>query len=385
MPLFLLCASCGHELRPTPNTSDSRADSLAKQGFSVEIEKWYNAHTAALSITFDAGWVSSPLCEPVNDHIRKRKLHLGYEMVTSGFRAFPELFRYAEEHLEKEHFSFFGHGDYHVAHDKLLPDSAYSSFLKCWTTMKNLGLQPISYAYPEGAGFFPWTQDAVRRAGFLSARAHNTHLSGKAMLIVPDGIKEPANWYFLPSLVMQNENFARCADCINNTRELVPYLDMALKHHAWIISTYHAIGDTTSWGYYQLHDFIADMDSIAKRDFWCTSMDNITLYVRERARARVELSPLSASSLFPSPNNDKAILALRVSDDLDNAVFSHALTLTLRLPHSWKGQRVVVTKQGMAGNVAEYSVQSSEQLGQYIRMNCVPDEETYVLRCVVGK
>ena len=94
-------------------------------------------------------------------------MHVDFELVTGSLSdAKLERMRWLEAHR----LGFFGHGARHVSHDRLSPEEARRSARSCYETMRSLGLEPVAFAYPTGHASRPSTRDAVREAGFLSAR-----------------------------------------------------------------------------------------------------------------------------------------------------------------------------------------------------------------------
>ena len=82
---------------------------------------------------------------------------------------------------------------------------------------------------------------------------------------------------------MQDINFNNLETAVNDTEELIPFLDETLAKNAWLITTYHAIGHTDStYGFYTMDNFISDLEEIKARDFWVASMNDVTLYIYER-------------------------------------------------------------------------------------------------------
>jgi hypothetical protein len=326
-----------------PSSCCAPPEPVVNETVQVSIAKWHDNHRAAISLTHDAGWVSEESVGRVNALVMEQKLHLGYEMVTSSFRQYPELLAYARNSMSSQYFSFFGHGDTHINHDALGYDSALVSFTKCAETMKTFGLRPIAYAYPHGAGFLPETQRAVANAGFLSARGFSFE-KGEGSLIMPDSTRLPKSWYLLPSLVMQDIAFEGCDSCINSNAELVPYLDAAIRRGAWLTTTYHAIGDEKGWGYYKFSEFQADLASVKARDFWSASLEDITLYVRERAVTRIQTTMLNTMSGSLSTKG----VEITLSDNLENTLFNFPLTVRLVPPKSWIGKKATVRQNAQA-------------------------------------
>src|SRR5262249_38283843 len=149
-----------------------------------------------------------------------------------------------------------GHGAQHVNHDALAPDALSWSTTTCFADMEQMGLKGVAFAYPGGHGHRARTRAAVRDAGFLSARIFRA-ASHRDPYIVPGDVREPSDWYALPTLVMMGRAFDVRHHAINDTAALTPYLDQALQRTAWLIVTYHSINKPEGYGYYPLEGFVS--------------------------------------------------------------------------------------------------------------------------------
>ncbi len=219
-------------------------------------------------------------------------------------------------------------------HDDLGPEEVRRSTKTCYDTMKLIGLKAVAFAYPGGHASRSRTRAAVRDAGFLSGRTFRA-ASRRDPYIVPDDVREPSDWYALPTLVMMGREFDVKDRAVNDTAELLPYLDEALSRTAWIIMTYHSINKPKGYGFYPLETFLSDLGAIKVRDFWVSSINDATLYVRERAAARTSYRWIDRA-------NDRVALAVSVHDGLPADVYDLPLTVVVRTPVSWRGRRVVV-------------------------------------------
>jgi len=292
---------------------------------SIRIAKWHNNHSAAISITNDAGSVSGSGEKIVQNLVEKYGLNISYELVTDLYLKDSVRLNYLYDTYLPRGFGYFGHGHTHINHDKLSEDEAYNSFKECYNSMIKMGLKPISYAYPGGFGYHIKTQRALKRAGFLSGRKFEK-LDFDNPLIMAENNNQPSNWFLLPTLVMQAYEYQYCSICINNTSELIPYLDKAIEKNAWLILTYHSIGQTEAYGYYYLDDFENDLRSIKARDFWVASMDDITLYTYQRNAATPIL--INKRSEF----GDIVEIEMEIKHELDKSIFNIPLTVIVELP-----------------------------------------------------
>ena len=349
--ILMIGAGC----RPHPEASASSP---------VRLAKWKDGHRAAISVTYDNGDFVSAAQAPVQDAIVSLGVRVDLELVTGSLSdAKLERMRWLASHG----LGFFGHGARHVNHDRLSPEEARRSARSCYETMRALGLKPVAFAYPTGHASRPSTRDAVREAGFLSARTFHAS-SRRDPYIVPDGLTEPDDWYTLPSLVVMGRQSDPDDHAINDTEELRPYLDEALARGAWIITTYHSINKPGAYGYYPLDSFIADLRAITARDLWAGSINDVTLYVRERASAHLDHAWRRERGL--------PVLRLTLEDGLPDDRFDRPLTVLVRPPRTWRGQRLELRDPN--GRV----VSDAEARGDRtpLGLDVPPDGQTYTVR-----
>jgi hypothetical protein len=289
----------------------------------IAIAKWYDNRTAAISLNLD-GWAdNSP---GVMQLVREHGLALDCELVTGSLD--DERIDLIHEVLVPNGITFFGHGQVHSNHDAMTYEQAFDSASQCFDTMTDLGLKPVSFAYPGGHGQQLETRQAIEAAGFLSARGHKVT---SHPYIVQDELTHPPYWYLLPDIVMESYDYSHSASRTNDTAELIPFLDGAIIRTAWIILTYHGIGDPNAFGFYYLSDFASDLEEIVARDFWSASMDAATLYVRERESATTSIERVK--------NGAGALdhLLIYLGDDLPNDRYVQPLTLLFEVPPEWVG------------------------------------------------
>ena len=79
----------------------------------------------------------------------------------------------------------------------------------------------------------------------------------------------------------------------------------------------------------------SDVGAIKARDIWIASINDATLYVRERAAAHV-------SSRWIERAGARSALEVSVTDGLPADVYDLPLTLVVRPPASWRGHRAEV-------------------------------------------
>lgn len=302
------------------------------------IAKWYNNCTAAISLTYDDGRPRSKSNQAVNQLVLENGLTMDYELVTQNVLLKPKLKKYLLETMIPSGLGYFGHGHTHVNHDQLSYEEALKSFKQCFQVMTELGLKPVAYAYPGGAGKEAKTQKALADAGFLSGRLHFSEKM-TAPYIVPGSQTEPEDWFGLPTLVMQDYSFIHCKRCVGNNEQLIPYLDETIRQKAWIILTYHAIGNKKNYGFFRFDDFKKNIHAVKERNFWNASMNAVTLYIRERAQAEVKMIPFSKDGKIEE-------IRISVSDHLPNDIYDQPLTILFHIPKEWVNEPIALMEKG---------------------------------------
>lgn len=310
------------------------------QSFSPDpvIAKWYNNCPAAISLTYDDGRPKSKANQAVNQLVLENGLTMDYELVTKDYTLKLKLRNYLLETMIPSGLGYFGHGHKHVNHDQLTYEEALKSFKECYAAMRELGLKPVAYAYPGGAGKEAKTQKALAEAGFLSGRLH---FSGKmnAPYIVPGSQTEPDNWFGLPTLVMQDYTFKHCKRCVSNNEQLIPYLDETIRQKAWIILTYHAVGNKKNYGFFNFDEFKKNILTVKERNFWNASMNAVTLYIRERLHAEVKIIAVSKGRKVEE-------MRITVSDHLPNDIYDQPLTIMFHIPTEWINEPIALMEKG---------------------------------------
>ncbi len=385
--VLVLAAGCRSQAADAPTPTPAP--------LNASVAKWFDNHAAAISITND-DW-PIPGREPdIDGYVLEHGLEMGYEIVTgNSFSGDPifsgpddERIVYLMSELVPQGFSYFGHGHDHVDHDELSYEEALESFQACYDTMQDWGMKPVAYAYPRSAGQEEETQRALEDAGFLSGRLQTLHPVASYNLPVrlarlfrrlargssppvglynlPGSQLAPDNWFGLRALEMQSIEFQGCGGCVNDNDELTPILDEALEQTAWVILTYHSIGQPENFGWYDWDEFRKDVQSIAARDFWTASMNDITLYVRERENAviAVELGEGGAGT---------ESIEITLSDGLDNARFDQPLTILFDQPTDWVGRPFTVSQDGELLDELVFDTEA-------VSLSLKPNERPYLLR-----
>ena len=345
----------------------------ANESYPIEatVKKWYNGHTAAVSITYDIGIGTGehPTQKKIDEAIQAvidRKLRMDIEMVTAYYTQ-PQKSSWIDTirtNLIPRGIHFFGHGHQHVNHDDLSYQQAYESFSLCFSLMQEWNLFPRVYAYPQSAGHQSETQQANRDAGFIAARGAS--YDREMFHICADEETEPSNWFYLPSVPVAK--YEDKADYVRDHAEVSEILNQSLKRRSWIILMYHMIGLPNGWGFYPFDEYVQDLDFIGAHDFWPANFDDIAAYIYERSAFYAEVSEISSK-------NTESNYWIRFTDGLDNSIFNHPLTIDLTIHPDLKVSEILFTP----------SIDSSQQyrvVDNRLTINVLPDERKYQIKLI---
>lgn len=355
----------GESTRPLAKLANSQNTFVARHReeviFQIEALKWRDGHRGAVSITYDAPWGINRVFSLATNAVIIRGLRMDVEAVSSKlqhFKRFPIVARMRRELLPRG-IHLFGHGHTHIHHDDLDFDEAYDSFKLNFDLMEEWGLKPRAYAYPYSSGKRALIQAANRDAGFICARG-GTRDPGE-YYICPRQVREPDNWYYLPSVVMGTQT----DEDISDHESLEPILRRALNLDAWVILMYHSIGFPEGWAYYPYEEFLQDLNFIKGEDFWSGNLDAVAAYIQERNALDINIVRYFGSE---TPRNYDII----ISDQLDNTLFNEPLTLDFTFNPQLNVQKVYIdppVEEQTAFPVADNKM----------RLHMVPDERRYTL------
>jgi hypothetical protein len=357
--LCSIYCSCTYIDFPTTAVAAGKDTSVA-----VSITKWYNDHKGAISLTSDDSFDSDAQKE-ARKFLLQYGMTMDYEVLTSEWEKDMNAVNYFVDSLIPSGTGYYGHGHLHINHDALSYEADLADFRKCYEVMKSFGMIPVSYAYPGGFGYHIATQNALHDAGFLSARMFEK-LSALNPYIVPGNEKEPKDWYTLPALIMESSDYDGCVVCVNNTSKLIPYLDECINETAWIILTYHALNNTSDFGYYFLPDLKNDAVAISQRDFWQSSMSRVTLYIKEREQASAVVN------WHRNEYNSVDTIKVSLDDNLPDSIYYQPLTLKFQLPSNWATKKISVIRDGIT--LSQFTSSSTEAI-----ISLLPTKSSYYL------
>ncbi|GJQ61347.1 MAG: hypothetical protein SCALA702_04000 [Melioribacteraceae bacterium] len=325
----------------------------------ISVAKWFNNHTAAITLTYDASIGNISRTMLAVDAVIERDMIMDLEMVTAKYSE-PENAHYLDfirDEMIPKGIGFFGHGHEHINHDELGYKDAYNSFSLCYELMSNWGLNPVTYAYPHARGYKGTTQLAVKRAGFIAARGYT--LDEDEFLICPNEKTEPENWFYLPCVGMAKEY----EYWVQSNTELTPHLQRAVDNTAWIMLMYHSVGMPEVSGYYDLDEFETDLETIKSMDFWCDHMDNITLYIYEK-------NSFYYLTEYMGVSGDKTRYRITFGDGFAEEIYSQPLTINLSFKDDYKFSTLEMNPSAESGRL--YSIENNK-----VSINVIPDETTY--------
>lgn len=332
--LVMYLASCA--------TPSSAIVSQQQDSLRVRLAKWQYNRSSAVSMTFDHTWGSMQEWELwLRRTIADSALPVDFDY-TSGYIYDTRQQRCAADTLSRRlGITFFAHGHLHVNTDMMSYDEAKANFLQCRDSMLSLGLKPLIYAYPGGYGYSLNTRNAARDAGFLAARMFSP-LESPYILPDDNDITTTLDWYKLPTLTMFSQKFhahsplLRYTNTItHNTQELIPFLEENIRHHSWLILTYHAIARLDEENSYEASDYLTDISAVRARGSWFARMQEVVLFLREKASARLRAVQVR--------NNAGMLEKVFVSLDdglLDN-VYDVPLTVLISPPSYWQNMRLI--------------------------------------------
>ena len=145
-------------------------------------------------------------------------------------------------------------------------------------------------------------------------------------------------------------------------------IEKALPKTAWIILTYHSIGHTDGWGYYPFEDFEKDLDTIVENNFWCSNMDVVACYIKERSRFKFEVKKLNLA-------DDKNEYNVVFRDGLDDSIYDTPLTVDFTFADSLTVQEIKF--EPALNDINEYKV-----INNKLRLNVIPDDKKYKMTII---
>ncbi len=298
-------------------------------GTVVEIARWKNNAKAALTLSFDDGYVQT--YEAVLPILDEKGIKASFNIITelSG-----------KDYAGIEIMGWEGWGDASLrgheiashtithAHVDEMPVNELEDVLKSSIEQieENTRTKPISFVYPGGAYDEP-SREAVSRS-FISARTSD------------DGYNEynPEDIHTLKSRT----------GAFSTASKTKGWIDEAAEKGGWLIINYHLIGDANPSDYpfyLSTAEFRKSIDIFLENGIWVAPQGRVAKYIIERENSGVTVSAFS-----------KCKIALSIKTDLDPEVFNEPLTLLVYLPEKW--ETASAKQNGGETGVTAYSYNS---------------------------
>lgn len=310
--------------------------------YDAHIEKWRHGRKGCLTFTYDHGWGNLNAKErAVHTFMIEQKIGIEFDATTVDWQ--PKHREYARSTLLPGGIGLFGHGHRHYDTDSAGLDDLYVNFTTCEQELEQLGVDPVTYAYPGGYGLREGTRRTLASTRFLAGRMFRGLQSIATPLTMAGAAIQPEDWYGIHTLIMFNRKTDPSNHVVHGTAELIPWLDKAVDSAAWLVLTYHEIAPGNS-ATYAFEEFVGDVAEAKRRDLWIASFTEATLYTRQRVASEVK------ALLFSGRHGEADSIHLHLDDHLPDSRFGCALTVRLPRPASWDGQVLVVHAEGSAAS-----------------------------------
>jgi peptidoglycan/xylan/chitin deacetylase (PgdA/CDA1 family) len=202
------------------------------------------------------------------------------------------------------------------------------------------GVEVLSFSYPGG-----WhnaeSEELVKAAGYLSARS-----------------SDPG--YNVPGKMNRHALKTQMWHKFTRSEEANRWVDRAVESGAWLIETYHLLGETNPSGHFyftDLRSFSQHLDYIAQKDIWLDTQQNVAKYLLERESSKLQVVEL-----------EEKALKLFLTHELDPRVFDAPLTLLIQVPEGCNCLKINGTRQPKI-----------IEPGAHILLDLVPNKDVVIL------
>ena len=310
---------------------------------SYEIGTWSGFRTAAITYTFDDGYMNG-LYDTAIPMFNEPQF--GFKLT-----AFP-VTSWTSRWSDLQAAAAVGHevGDHTVTHnDNWCSWSASqqaTEYANSQSTINSYipGNQCITVAYP----FCCVTNQSTVATYFIAGRTCPAATPNPAT---------PSDFYSIQSVFLGDQGLKTLAD-------ITAYDDAVAGIGGWGVFTIHAL-DSDS-GYSPLPSTVlrGSLEYLAARrsTFWVSTFSNVVRYIKER----------NAASISETSNTGNSITVL-VTDTLSNTIYNYPITIRRPLPSGWTS--VIVQQNGQPVTSSIVMVGST----QYVMFNVVPDGGDVVL------
>lgn len=301
------------------------------------ITPWSGNRPAALSITFDDGYISQySFAMPA---LNKRGF-VGTFFIMSDLAYAPPAANLASW---DNWITAAGMGHEIGSHTKTHPDLVKLSLGDAEdeiTAAKDAidanipGQKTFSFAYPFGS--FNSAVKAITQKHYIAARGVSAVLNN-------------------PSTDMYNENAYDVSKY--SVSEMETFTAQAVSQGRWLIPTFHSF-NPTEYGGWTADQFLTYMDYLKNRsDLWIAPFGNVIKYMKERAVAKLSVSALADDQI-----------TLFLTDTLDDRIYDQPLTLRSEVPVNWPAVNI---QQGSTLKIVTPVVEGIAWVAYY---DAVPDK-----------
>jgi len=308
---------------------------------SHEIMKWRDNRAAAVSLTFDDGYLSQATMVP--DILAARNFRGTFFLTINSLDWSGATWEDWRDVAGQGHEI----GSHSVSHPSLPPLSEEELRAELSESQEAINLniptqscQTFAYPFGHENDFVQGvTSEYYLAARQVWSKGHLNHY--------PGGPYSPVNFFSIGGFELDSSNLG----------ELLGYLDSAEAYSAWFCVFTH---DISLGGLEQLLSQFAD--ELLTRDIWVDTLGTIVKYMREKIDSTVTVLSESDTEI-----------TLSLTHSLDNNIYNEPLTVRSTVPSTWVEVEVI---QGDSVSVIESVIEGNDTVVYY---NAVPNAEEITL------
>ena len=168
----------------------------------------------------------------------------------------------------------------------------------------------------------------------------------------------PDDLYGISSIITGSEGAVKTAQDLNNK------VSSARSSKGWCVFLIHGIDNDGGYSPIPSSEISSHLEYMNSQlaDYWIATFADVVKYIKER-------NNISLSETKISPDS----LRLTVSDNLDNTIYYHPITIRRQLPENWSSVNIVQNDQPV-----EFGIKQINSVN-YIIFDVVPDEGDIIL------
>lgn len=145
-------------------------------------------------------------------------------------------------------------------------------------------------------------------------------------------------------------------------------INTALDVGGWIIDCLHSFGAGSIYSSYASN--VSKFEYMKKTHIWGASFNDAIMYLKEYQGSHVDVISMTDSEI-----------KISLTDNLDDYMFNHALTVKVAIPESWIGKTITVTQAGVEvpfiADIDEYyddfARKACTVMDGYLYLDAIPD------------